>query len=292
MMVKAYYPVPLIEVAGLYTVHYFQFANGYAFPGERHDFWEMVYIDQGEADIGAGEQAHRLRQGQVIFHEPNEFHSIWANHDKGTNIFVISFACDNKTMDAFRRRVCTMDVSQRKIISRMIAEAQQTFGYVLDAPYYDRMIPLSNAPAGGAQMLAILLTQLLIDLFRVPVHSLSVQHQPTLTEEQETAKAVECATRLMRNYPNGNLCFRDICRETGLGGTALQKHFRRYTGCSVMAYYQQLRIEESRKALRKGAMNISQIAYELGYSSVQAFSRQFKRLLGVCPSEYLKMVRQ
>ena len=41
----------LIAIRRLYSFHYFQFASGYLFPGEKHDFWEMVYIDRGEADL-------------------------------------------------------------------------------------------------------------------------------------------------------------------------------------------------------------------------------------------------
>ena len=57
-----------------------------------------------------------------------------------------------------------------------------------------------------------------------------------------------------------------------------------------MAYYQRLRIQESRRLLRQGRMSVSRVAAELGYSSPQAFSRQFKRVTGVCPTEYLTMV--
>ena len=53
-----------LRVGRLYSLHYFQFAAGYIFPGESHDFWEMVYIDRGEADIGAGEEIVRLREGR------------------------------------------------------------------------------------------------------------------------------------------------------------------------------------------------------------------------------------
>ena len=42
-----------IRVECLYSLYYFEFACGYVFAGEQHDFWEMVYIDRGEAEIGA-----------------------------------------------------------------------------------------------------------------------------------------------------------------------------------------------------------------------------------------------
>jgi quercetin dioxygenase-like cupin family protein len=91
-----------ITIGGLYSLHYFQFASGYVFSGEKHDFWEMGYIDQGEAEIGAGREMRQLYQGQLIFHKPNEFHTIWANYAKGASIFVISFSCRSTAMRAFR----------------------------------------------------------------------------------------------------------------------------------------------------------------------------------------------
>ena len=89
-----YLPLKLehdLNIRRLYSLHYFQFAAGYIFPGEKHNFWEMVYIDQGEADIGADNNIYRLVQGMVIFHKPNEFHNIWADRGNGPNIVVISF---------------------------------------------------------------------------------------------------------------------------------------------------------------------------------------------------------
>ncbi|MDD3214666.1 MAG: helix-turn-helix domain-containing protein [Eubacteriales bacterium] len=46
-------------------------------------------------------------------------------------------------------------------------------------------------------------------------------------------------------------------------------------------------MEEARRRLRSGEKNITQVADELGYSSIAAFSRQFKQLMKLTPSEYL-----
>ena len=75
-------PIPesaLIEISSVYTFFHFHFATGYVFRGERHPFWEMVYVKSGQVDIGADDDVHMLGGGAVIFHRPDEFHSIWAN---------------------------------------------------------------------------------------------------------------------------------------------------------------------------------------------------------------------
>lgn len=48
----------------------------FAFDGEMHDFWEMVYIASGKAGITADERVFTLNAGQLVFHKPMEFHRI------------------------------------------------------------------------------------------------------------------------------------------------------------------------------------------------------------------------
>jgi AraC-like DNA-binding protein len=90
---------------------------------------------------------------------------------------------------------------------------------------------------------------------------------------------------------DGSLRFSQVCRGVGLSQTVLKERFRRYAGITVMDYYRRLRIEEARRRLRAGEKNITQIADELGYSSTAAFSRQFKHLMRLTPSEYLCSIR-
>ena len=98
-------------------------------------------------------------------------------------------------------------------------------------------------------------------------------------------------TALMRAHPDGRLRFEDICRASGWGQTALKECFRRYQHMSVMACYRRIRIEEARRLLREGRLNVSQVAETLGYSSVQYFSAQFRREMGMSPMQYLRTVR-
>ena len=249
----------VIKIEKLYSLHYFQFAAGYIFPGEKHNFWEMVYIDRGEADIGAGRQVVRLRQGQAIFHRPNEFHSIWANSATGPNIMVLSFGCTGNILRPLAGQALTLDAQMRGILRQLIAEGQ-----VL-------LLLLRQAREG---------------------QEAGKQEAPHLTEERNAADITNQLTALMREHLDGSLSFEEICRQSGLSQTALKACFRRYNRMGVMEYYQRLRIEEARRLLREGRLNVTQTAEALGYSSIHAFSRQFKRLMGVTPLSYLRTIKE
>ena len=35
------------SVKSIYTIHYFKYGRNFRFPKEKHDFWEMIYVDGG-----------------------------------------------------------------------------------------------------------------------------------------------------------------------------------------------------------------------------------------------------
>ena len=290
-----YSSIPLrdeITITALYSFHYFQFASGYIFPGEAHDFWEMVYMDKGEADIGSGENVYRLRQGQVMFHQPNEWHSIWVNSVQAPNMFVVSFAAEGSAMRRFCGRYFTLKLEQRATLSKLIAEGNALFGPVLDISELECLHPSPCAPLGSEQMLRIYLESLLIQLLREQEEE-PVEHPimtGAVTENGRSLEMVEQLTALLRRHLDGSLTFNEICHRLGLGETTLKRCARQHLGAGVMEYYQRIRIEEARRMLREGKFNVSQIAEQLGYSSLQAFSRQFRHIMGVTPTQYTRMV--
>ena len=67
-----------IHIDELYTVHYFEYMNNFSFEGERHNFWEFLYVDKGEIGVTADNNYTLLKKGDLIFHKPNEFHTVKA----------------------------------------------------------------------------------------------------------------------------------------------------------------------------------------------------------------------
>jgi AraC-like DNA-binding protein len=287
---RIFKPENTFVIGGLYSLHYFQFASGYVFSGEKHNFWEIVYIDQGEAEIGAGKDVRHLYQGQLLFHKPNEFHSIWANYARGTSIFVISFACNSAAMRAFRGSQFTLLPAQRRLLSQLIAQGQLVFGPVLDVSSQKQLVPLPSAPRGGEQLITLFLAQLLIDLLNTRQSDASPLRAPRVKED-DFALYFERTRERMNAQLDGTLRITQVCRSVGISATVFKERFKRYTGVTVMDFYRRLRIEEARRLLREGQKNVTQIADTLGYSSAAAFSRQFKQLMRLTPGEYLRSIQ-
>ena len=64
-----------IEIKGFHGIYYFEFSKNFSHTPEKHEFWEMVYVDNGKIVATSDGITKTLSQGQVIFHEPGELHS-------------------------------------------------------------------------------------------------------------------------------------------------------------------------------------------------------------------------
>lgn len=280
-----------LDVRGVITVHYFEFARDYLFTGEAHPFWELLYVDKGSVMVDAGGERYHLRHGELIFHQPDEFHTVVADGVNAPNLAVISFDCPSPSMDFFRGRLLHAGEAERELLSRILREAEAAFATPLDNPAVTCLKRADNAPFGSEQMIALLLEELLIGLIR---RERGEQHAARITSTVKRRSGNELAARViayMEENAGGSLTFSDICRFSAQSATNLKTIFKSVTGMGVMEYYRRLKIEMAKKMLREGEGNVTQIADRLGYASVHYFSRYFKQATGMTPTEYTLSVQ-
>ena len=116
----------VVNISKVVTIHYNEYDKLFVFEGEKHDFWEMVYIDKGRVEIQRDDETIALSQGEIIFHKPNEFHSIRAL-DSEPNYFIISFVCNSPLIKYLEKYHAVLDKTLHSFISAIIMEAEDTY---------------------------------------------------------------------------------------------------------------------------------------------------------------------
>ena len=71
----------------------------------------------------------------------------------------------------------------------------------------------------------------------------------------------------------------------------LESIFKQCCGMSAIDYCRKRKTEYAKRLLREDAFNISEISEKLGFSSVHYFSRTFKDIENMTPSEYANSVK-
>ncbi len=273
----------VVNISRIVTIHYYEFDKSFVFSGETHNFWEMVYIDKGRVEIRADDTVSILSQGEIIFHRPNEFHSIRAL-DSSPNFFVISFVSDSPIMQYLEKHHTVLNRHLKPYISSIITEAERTFFIPKNDPHLKKLHKKENAPLGGEQLIKTALEQLLIFLIRAGMEAgKSGVFLSKESMENHIAKAVKEYVEERLNEP-----FRlgDLCAEIGYSKSYLSKLFQEQTGETIASYSVKQKIRKAKQLIREDTLNFTQISAALAFDNPQYFTRVFKRVTGMTPTEF------
>lgn len=278
----------VFHIGKVVTVHYFEYEKNYFFIGERHDFWEMVYVDRGEIEIDMEEKRIKLEQGNAAFHQPGEYHNLRANGVVAPNLVVISFVCHSPAMDFFRSRVLSLGDTEKHLLATIVREAMGAFSSPLEDTFLTQLKRREDPLFGAEQMLGLSLEELLISLRR---NFGGISGNTTTLKRGLEQDIVSAALDYMQEHVREKLTFSQIADAVGVSGTGLKTVFKARMGEGVMAYFSQMKMEMAKAMIREGNMNISQISAHLGFDSIHLFSRRFRQLTGMSPTEYGRSVK-
>lgn len=83
----------------------------------------------------------------------------------------------------------------------------------------------------------------------------------------------------------------ELSKELHTSYSKLSKTFSRVEGITIEQYLLQQRIEKVKELLSYEEKTISEIAFDLGYSSTAHLSAQFKKITGMPPSAFKKITK-
>ena len=96
------------------------------------------------------------------------------------------------------------------------------------------------------------------------------------------------ALALLHERPDRAWTVDDLGHEVGLSRSALHERFVNFLGFPPMQYLASWRIQLSARLLRESNRTVATIALDVGYDSEAAFSRAFKRMVGMPPAAWRK----
>lgn len=285
-----------ISIGKIYSIHYFEYMSTFSFKGESHNFWEFICVDKGDVSITAGLRTMNLKKGEIAFHEPNEFHNVRATGDTAPNLVVVSFECNSRAMHFFRHKVLKVDDAERNLLAKIISEARHCFDCRLDDPYLQNMPQKKEEVFGSEQLIRLYLEQFLIHLARryeakgktAPV---AVSSNTKATKARSDLEIYSRVTEYMAAQPDSKLTIEQICRDNLVSRSHLQKIFKEQCNLGIIEYFSHMRIRLAKEMIRTQRMNFTQISEALGYASIHYFSRQFKKITGMTPSEYASSIK-
>ena len=278
----------VISVSSIITMFYFDFTADYRSGYEKHPFWEFVYVDNGRVTVTADNSTYVINKGEIVFHKPNEIHSVKCDGETPANIFIMTFIANNRAMNAFNNCITKVPYNLQGILAAIVDEMLKSYG---KQPGIIKVHP--QGPFGAEQMIKTYLEQFLILMHRSInaennncSYTTLLQHNNTKTN-QLVAKIIN----ILEENIYGNITIKDICKQTNYCESKIYDFFKKSTGKTVIQYYTELKINEAKLLIRTQKYNNTQISNLLSFSSPQYFTRVFKAITSMTPREYKSSIK-
>ena len=142
----------------------------------------------------------------------------------------------------------------------------------------------ANKRAGGESVLAKLSELMFIEVIRRHLEALPPEQAGWLAGLRDPF--VGKTLSLMHAEPAWNWTIEELAKDVGLSRSVLAERFADLVGMPPMYYLTKWRMQIASGLLSDGNTNIATVAAEIGYGSEAAFSRAFKKLVGVPPSAW------
>lgn len=274
-----------IKVTRIANIHYFEFTNKYHTAKGKHAFRELLYVDSGFITVDAENYLGIIKENQLIIHKTNETHSLSCPKDEASNVIIIGFESNSAELDDFSNSPVTLLETHKKLLTEIIKEGRNVFLPPYDVPGQKDMKKRKEYPFGADQLIKIKLENLFIELIRSKSNILNEENNEILDD-----KIHEIHRYLNENFKE-KINLSELCFLFGTNKTTLCSKFRSVYGETVISYINKLKIKESKKLLRSGSYNLTEISNIVGFSSVHYFSRIFKQYEKQSPSSYIKTIK-
>lgn len=278
----------LLNIQKIVTIHYQALEKNYVFPEEKHDFWEINYVDKEDVYIGMDGQKIELKQGEILFIKPNQPH-FTESGNKEPNLFIISFSCRSESMNFFKEKKLTVPENYRYLLQNIMSEAENTFQLPDFNPNLNGLVLRENPNLGGEQIIKNSLEAFLIYLLRSAQNKESSQDF-FVSKIADSSELEDEIVRILTSKIYGKFKLSDLSEALHYGSTRLCTFFKEKTGMSIYQTYLKLKIDEAKKLIRKNK-SFADIADLLCFDSISTFTFVFKKHVGMTPSEYRNSIK-
>ena len=89
-----------------------------------------------------------------------------------------------------------------------------------------------------------------------------------------------------KNISDSDFNVERLTQEVGISRVQLHRKMKEMTGISTSEFIRNIRLEQAARLLKEQKINVTQVAYTVGFSNLAHFSTIFRKHFGVAPSEY------
>jgi AraC-like DNA-binding protein len=218
-----------------------------------HNDWQAEFIIEGNIKCNFKDQQIEINSSKIIIIPPGIFHSFTYGSDYN-EYYSVKFTCDIENVNI-----------------PLLFDNKEN---VIPIKKYFLEILKTN---DDQQLIAIHMQNILKILLE-----LNLIKQKSLKEKSVSEKIADLLQKTPGNYCSAN----EIAEQMRYSRTYLSKKIKEETGMSLKPFIDRQRINTAKGLLQLSDLSISEIAFQLQFVDVFTFSRCFKRIIFMTPSQF------
>ena len=111
-----------LDISEIYTKFYQEKGTNYNFSGEKHSYWELTYVDKGELLTTIDGVSYHLKQGDLIFYAPMQFHTQSTFEKISSSYLTINFKMNFNHADLLCNKIFSLKRDSYFIVTKLIEE--------------------------------------------------------------------------------------------------------------------------------------------------------------------------
>jgi AraC-like DNA-binding protein len=230
-------------------------------PSHRHDKAQLLLIYGGIAYLQTDEKDFYIPSNHYIWIPKKYSHNLMFNTQ---DLYIINIYFPGKGSSGFYDELGIYPVS--KLLSEMLTFSEKWQGdYYKGSWEFEFLTTLKNM------------------LSKENLKKFSIQ-LPT-TDDQR----LQAIVGQLRSQLNESLTLEETAKQSGMSVRSLTRLFQTKLHITFVQYVKMLRIIRAMELIKDTTLNMTEIAYEVGYSNISAFSNNFHQLTNMRPTQFKAM---
>ena len=249
-----------------------------------HSHYEILYIQNGAKTLRINEsKSYTLNSDNIALIRPNVIHTTSSNHDtEQTRVLlnlsqeliddIVAFTSE-QFIAIFNIPVINLSPFTKKMVSYIFME----------------MLSLGEQDFLYDQKIKVLVSNLLYTLGDTFTNSTD-ENILDYTYSQSMVDNITYISKYIQNNYGEQLTISELAKKIHISDTLFFQLFKKVMGVSPYQYITSIRMSNAMILLQNKQYSISKIAESCGFNNIVNFSRSFKRVYGLSPSEYKKLM--
>lgn len=233
---------------------------------------ELLFVIEGCGSITINEKSYQIKKGVLFYISPDVLHSIEIDAQEPIWFYSVHFSYAHASFSESKWAI----KDGTEMLPLQFAQELRDF-YQIES-VFKKLVESWNAKQPGYEFTTkTLLQQLLIAILQ----NLRKQNQ-----NYSTSLKVEKIIEYMHQNIQNKLTLTELSKVTNLSPTYLSRSFKETTGYSVIEFFNKIKIDKAKELIIEGDKKIKEVAQTVGFTDEFYFSRVFKKIEGICPTEF------